>query len=103
MAVQRSAGGAISANSKSAMNPDDIRALTEYAEQKLLGLGQEMLKGIYAAKPLDSDKCKYCSHRDECMFDMTLPGCINTEESIDSEEAMIRIRAAVSKKPGTEE
>ncbi|MBR6258282.1 MAG: PD-(D/E)XK nuclease family protein [Lachnospiraceae bacterium] len=103
MAVQRSAGGAISANSKSAMSPDDIRALTEYAEQKLMELGQEMLKGVYAAKPLDSDKCKYCSHRDECMFDMTLPGCINTEESIDSEEAMIRIRAAVSKRPGTEE
>ena len=95
--VQVSSKGELTANSKAAMSPDDIRALTEYSELKLISLGQEMLKGVYDMKPLDTDRCKYCDHKDECMFDQTLPGCVSGAAVTDSEEAMELIRTAVKK------
>ena len=84
----------------SVLSPEDMKALMEYAELKLLGLGREMLKGRIEVKPVNADSCKYCSHRDECMFDINLPGCAYSGEEISRDEAMERIRKAVS---GTEE
>ena len=98
--VYVSASGTLSASTKCAMSPEDLKALTEYSELKLLSLGREMLKGVYDTRPLNTDNCKYCDHRDECMFDATLPGCVAGGENIDSDEAMERIRAEVGKQEG---
>ncbi len=94
MAVSITGKGEISANTKCTLPPEDIKALALYAERKLLGLGREMLTGMIDHRPMNANSCKFCPHKDECMFDLNLPGCAYSEENISRDEALERIRKA---------
>ncbi len=84
--------GGISGQTRCTIPPEDMKALTGYAYKKLLSLGKEIASGRIAKGPVDAESCKYCDHRDECMFDTSIPGCVVNEQKMSAAEAMEHMR-----------
>ena len=61
-------------------------------KKKLLSIGKEIVSGRIAKGPVDADSCKYCDHREECLFDTSIPGCVYNEQKMNAREAMAYMR-----------
>ncbi|MBP5607352.1 MAG: PD-(D/E)XK nuclease family protein [Lachnospiraceae bacterium] len=98
MPVYLTKDGKLSGNTRCALSPEDMKALTEYSYFKLKDLTREMLKGRIDISPSDEESCRYCDHKDECMFDMGLSGCAYKGVKHKEEEALELIKEAVKDK-----
>ncbi len=98
MPVYLTKEGKLSGSSRCALPPEDMKALTDYSYYKLKDLTKEMLKGRIDISPSDEESCRYCDHKDECMFDTGLQGCTYKGRKHSEEEALELIKEAVKDK-----
>ncbi|MCR5250468.1 MAG: PD-(D/E)XK nuclease family protein [Lachnospiraceae bacterium] len=89
--VKRKKDGTFDAHSQLA-DPADLEALLDFAERKLKSMGEEICSGRIAREPVDADRCSYCSFREECPFDLRLPGCRYRGGKLTKEDAWEEIR-----------
>ena len=80
--------------------PGEIKAVMEFAKDKMEEIGKDILEGKIQAKPYRMGKhtgCEYCSYKGICGFDDKMPGYEYKEvENYSEEEALAKIKACNS-------
>lgn len=107
--VERNKNGAFSKGS-GVIGAEDMKMLGEYADYKIRGLAEEMLKGEISTRPIailanngkaEIDGCSYCSYKGICGFNEYLPGYErNSYEKKDDGEVLAMIREDLTNRDG---
>ena len=89
--VERKKDGSFSARS-SVLSGDELRTVSGYVSRKIADIGRKILDGDIALEPYEKgneDACTYCSFKQVCGFDLSLPGCDKRKlEDMDRQEAL---------------
>ncbi len=75
--VERKKDGSFSARS-SLLTGEQLKTVSAYVTEKLVGLGREILGGSIALNPYEKgseDACTWCAYRHVCGFEPSMPGC----------------------------
>lgn len=74
--VAKKKNGEFTATS-SVMSTEEMQLVSEYVNKKIREIGQEMLQGCIRVNPYEkgiSQACTYCSYKNVCGFDGSIPG-----------------------------
>ena len=92
--VERKKDGSFSARS-SVMNGEELKAVSDYVNQKIYQIGTQILHGDIAINPYEkgqTDACTYCAYKAVCGFDGKIPGYKKRKlDGMSKGEAMERI------------
>ncbi len=93
--VERKKDGSFSARS-SVMSGEELQIISEYVNQKVKRIGQEILAGRIEADPYEKGQtqaCTYCAYKKVCGFDPGVPGYERRSlADMDREEALAKMR-----------
>ena len=77
----------------------DFEIISAYVEQKMAGIGEEILEGKMEVKPYEygeKNACTYCRFASVCKYDAKIPGYEKRHlDAMSGEEAMEKMREAV--------
>ena len=77
----------------------EFETISAYVEQKMAGIGEEILQGKMSIQPYEygeRNACAYCQFASMCKFDEKIPGYSRRHfDAMSTEEAMDKMREAV--------
>lgn len=92
--VERKKDGSFSARS-SVLSGEQLKTISGFVTQKLVGLGKEILAGKISLNPYEKgseEACTWCAYRHVCGFEASMPGCAKRKlEELDADEALERM------------
>ena len=78
------------------MSKEDIRLVSRYVSEKIKSYCKEILSGKIRKNPYkrgETDACRYCTYKEVCGFDPSLPGYEKRKlKEMDEAQTMERIR-----------
>ena len=96
-------------SSSQVIDRSDLELLCSYAEEKILSITDDIIKGridinpikVYTSSSNCQDSCTYCDYKGICGFDSNIPGYVKEEvKSKPDEEILHLIREEMSEKAG---
>ena len=93
--VEKKKDGSFSARS-GVMSGEELKTISDYVNQKVKTIGQEILAGKTALNPYikgTAQACTYCAYRKVCGFDSSVPGYeMRTLAELDKETALMKMK-----------
>ena len=87
----------------SVMTREQFKIISDYAGKKIVEIGRQMMDGCVSVNPYergDEDSCQYCSYKNVCGFDPSIPGY--RKRNLEEEEQEELLRRMAGKNGGTE-